>query len=68
MNNMFGNPKQYVMNMIAQNPMIKNNPILQNALQLAEKGNEQGLKELANNVTQSKGMNLQDIMSHFGIK
>lgn len=65
------NPQQMINNLIQQNPNIKNNPIMQNAFQMAQKGDERGLQQLAQNVAQAKGVDLnkfiQQIKSQFNI-
>lgn len=58
------NPQQYAINMLQSNPQIKNNPMIQNALQMAQQGNVNGVKQLAQNMAQTNGVDL----SMFGIK
>ena len=41
-----GNPQQ-MMNMVMNNPQFSNNPMIKNAMEMAQRGDEQGLKELA---------------------
>lgn len=57
--------------MLKNNPAIKNNPMMQNALQMAQQGNEQGLQQLVQNVAKSKGINLNELQeqvrSRFGL-
>lgn len=54
-----------------QQAMQNGNPIMQNAIQLYQKGDKQGLNELADNLCKEKGINRQDfekqIKSQFGI-
>lgn len=54
------NPKQYVMDYMKQN----NNPILNNLVQEAEKGNNQAVETFANNLLKQQGMDLNDIMNN----
>lgn len=65
------NPNQIVSQMLKNNPAIKNNPMMQNALQMAQQGNEQGLQQLVQNVAKSKGINLNELQeqvrSRFGL-
>lgn len=56
---MIKNPKQYVMDYMKQN----NNPILNNLVQEAEKGNNQAVETFANNILKQQGMDLNDIMN-----
>lgn len=57
---MIKNPKQYVMDYMKQN----NNPILNNLVQEAEKGNNQAVENFANNILKQQGMDLNDIMNN----
>lgn len=57
---MIKNPKQYVMDYMKQN----NNPILNNLVQEAEKGNNQVIENFANNMLKEQGLNLNDIMNN----
>lgn len=49
-----GNPQQMIMNMLRQNS--NNNPIIQNALNMAEKNDMQGIETLARNLCKEKGI------------
>lgn len=46
------NPKQMVMNILQQN--MKSDPMLNNWIQMAEKGNVQGLENFAKNICKEK--------------
>lgn len=48
------NPQQLMMSILQQN---NNNPILQNAVNLAQNGNTSGLEMLARNLAAQKGIN-----------
>lgn len=65
------NANQIVQNMLRNNPALKNNPIMQNALSMAQRNDVNGLQELAQNVANSKGVDInkitQDIKQTFGI-
>lgn len=69
MNNL--NPQQLI-NMMMNNPSVKNNPILNNAMQMYQKGDTQGLQNLAMNVCKERGIDMNEainnIKSQFGIK
>lgn len=56
---MIKNPKKYVMDYMKQN----NNPILNNLIQEAEKGNTQAVESFANNMLKEQGVNLSDVMN-----
>lgn len=65
------NFNQIVNNMLEKNPAFKQNPVMQNALQMAQRGDEKGLQQLAQNVANSKGIDInkirQDILKQFGM-
>lgn len=65
-----GNPQQMIMNMMKQN--AGNNPVLNNALNMAEKGDMKGIEQLARNLCNEKGINPDDafnqIKGQFGMK
>lgn len=69
MNNL--NPQQLI-NMMMNNPSVKNNPILNNAIQMYQKGDTQGLQNLAMNVCKERGIDMNEainnIKSQFGVK
>ena len=50
------NPQQLVMNLLQNN----NNPILQNAVNLAQSGNMTALENLARNLAQQRGLNYDE--------
>ena len=60
------NPQAFI-----QQAMQSGNPIMQNAIQMYQKGDKQGLNELANNLCKEKGINRSDfekqIKSQFGM-
>lgn len=76
MNNIFGlmqaakNPQMFLNNAM-KNSQIMQNPIAKNAIEMYQKGDTQGLNELAENLCKEKGINRQDfekqIMSKFGM-
>lgn len=49
-----GNPEQMAMSMLQQNS--KNNPMLQNVLQMAQGKNSAGIEQFARNLCKSKGI------------
>ena len=65
-----GNPQQAVMN--AMRNQAGQNPVLNNALDMAEKQDAKGLEQLARNLCESNGVNADDmvkqIKSQFGMK
>lgn len=66
----FRNPQEF-MRKAMNNPQIMQNPISKNAIELYQRGDKQGLNELADNLCKEKGINRQDfenqIKSHFGM-
>ena len=66
----FRNPQEF-MQKAMNNPQIMQNPISKNAIELYQRGDKQGLNELADNLCKEKGINRQDfekqIKSQFGI-
>lgn len=57
---MIKDPKGFVMDFMKQN----NNPILNNLIKEAEKGNNQAVETFANNLLKQQGMDLKDIMNN----
>lgn len=65
-----GNPQQMIMNIMRQN--ARNNPVMNNALNMVEKGDMKGVEQLARNLCNEKGINPDDafnqIKGQFGMK
>lgn len=65
-----GNPQQMIMNMMRQ--QAGSNPVMNNALQMMEKGDNAGLEKLARNLCSEKGINADEafkqIKGQFGMK
>ena len=65
-----GNPQQAIMD--AMRNQAGQNPVLNNALDMAEKQDAKGLEQLARNLCESNGVNADDmvkqIKSQFGMK
>lgn len=57
------NPQQLIMNIFQQ--QSGNNPILNNALQLAKNGNRSALQIVARNLAQQKGLDFDKEFSNF---
>lgn len=55
------NPQQLLMSIMQNN----NNPILQNAMGMAQQGNASGLEMLARNIAQQKGIDFDKAFSEF---
>lgn len=56
------NPKQFIMNYFKQQ---NNNPMLNNLIQMAEKGDTQGVENFARNYFKEQGQDFDEIMSNF---
>lgn len=58
----FKNPQQFIQGMM-NNSQAMQNPILKNALEMAQKGDKQGVEELARNLCKEKGINPDEAIS-----
>ena len=65
-----GNPQQFLQHMMGNN-QIMSNPIIKNALGMAQSGNSKGIEQMARNLCKEKGINPDDVMKqirgNFGI-
>ena len=65
-----GNSQQMIMNMMKQ--QAGNNPVMNNALQMMEKGDNAGLEKLARNLCKERNINpdeaFNQIKGQFGMK
>ena len=63
-------PQQLIQQMIGNN-QIMSNPIIKNALGMAQSGNSKGIEQMARNLCKEKGINPDDVMKrirgNFGI-
>ena len=68
---MMFNPMQFMMNpqaMLQQamnSPQVMNNPILKNAIDMAQRGDTKGLEELTRNVGRERGVAVDQLMKQF---
>ena len=64
-----GNPQKVVMDMMRE--QAGNNPVMRNAMQMAEKGDSEGLEKLARNLCKEQGIDADEmvnkIKSQFGV-
>ena len=64
-----GNPQKVVMDMMRE--QAGNNPVMQNAMQMAEKGGSEGIEKLARNLCKEQGIDADEmvnkIKSQFGV-
>lgn len=56
------NPQQFMQSMMSNN-QIMSNPMVKNALDMAQKGNMQGIEQMARNICKERGLNPDDVMS-----
>lgn len=52
-----------IVNQIMNDPRYKNNSTMQNAFQMYRNGNNQGVEELAKNVCQTQGRNINELIN-----
>ena len=57
-----GNPKQFIMNYIKNNDA---NPMMNNIINMAEKGDREGLEKFARNLLKGKGRDFDSEFSNF---
>lgn len=66
------NPQQMLLNMINQNPQIKNNPMVQNAFNMMSNGDIKGLENLGRNLSKNAGFDpdqkVNELKNMFGIR
>lgn len=56
-----GNPQQFIQNMMG-NSQIMSNDMVKNAYGMAQKGDFQGVENLARNICKTKGINPDDVI------
>lgn len=65
-----GNPQQALITMMKR--QAGNNPVMNNAIQMMEKGDSAGVEQLARNLCKEKNLNPDDVLSQiktqFGMK
>mgnify|MGYP000593105391 FL=1 len=57
-----GNPQQFLQQMMGNN-QIMSNPLIKNAMQMAQNGDMQGVEKMARNLCNEKGINADDMMN-----
>lgn len=55
-------PQQFMQSIMSNN-QIMSNPMAKNALDMAQKGNMQGIEQMARNICKERGLNPDDVMS-----
>nr|DAF43196.1 MAG TPA: hypothetical protein [Siphoviridae sp. ctLeh52] len=56
-----GSPRQFIQNMMG-NSQIMSNDMVKNAYGMAQKGDFQGVEDLARNICKTQGINPDDVM------
>lgn len=56
------NPQAMLKQMLGNNQIISN-PIMKNALEMAQNGNMQGIEQMARNLCKEKGLNADDVFN-----
>jgi len=56
------NPNTFMMNMVNSNPTVKNNPLMQNALNMMKNGNVNGIELMARNLCKEHGVDADDMV------
>jgi hypothetical protein len=63
-------PEQFIQNMLSNNQIMKN-PMAKNTLDMAQKGNMQGIEQMARNLCKENGLDADEVMnqikSRFGL-
>lgn len=57
-----GNPQQFLQQMMGNN-QIMSNPLMKNTIEMAQKGDMQGIEQMARNLCKEKGLNADDVMN-----
>lgn len=55
-------PQQFVQQIMGNNQLMSN-PIMKNALGMAQQGNMQGIEQMARNLCKEKGLNADDVFN-----
>ena len=59
---MRGGPQQFLQQIMGNNQMMKN-PMLKNVVGMAQKGDMQGIEQMARNVCKEKGLDADDVFN-----
>lgn len=58
---MLQNPQQFMQNIMG-NSQVMSNPIAKNAVEMMQKGDAQGVEQMARNLCKEKGLNADEVM------
>lgn len=59
---MRGGPQQFMQQIMNNNQMM-NNPMIKNAVQMAQNGDMSGIEQMARNICKEKGLNADDVFN-----
>nr|DAG30676.1 MAG TPA: hypothetical protein [Caudoviricetes sp.] len=62
-----GNPQQFLHQMMGNN-QIMSNPLMKNTIEMAQKGDMQGIEQMARNLCKEKGLNADDVINQIKSK
>lgn len=55
------NPQQFLQQIVGNNSVMSN-PMIKNAMSMAQSGNSKGIEQMARNLCKEKGINPDDVM------
>ena len=61
------NPQEF-MNQIMGNQQMMNNPMIQNTVKMAQKGDMKGIEQMARNLCKEKGLNADEVFNQIKSK
>jgi formate dehydrogenase maturation protein FdhE len=62
-----GNPQQFLQQMMGNNQIMRN-PLMKNTIEMAQKGDMQGIEQMARNLCKEKGLNAEDVINQIKSK
>lgn len=62
-----GSPQQFLQQMIGNNQIMRN-PLMKNTIEMAQKGDMQGIEQMARNLCKEKGLNADDVINQIKSK
>lgn len=62
-----GNLQQFLQQMMGNN-QIMSNPLMKNTIEMAQKGDMQGIEQMARNLCKEKGLNADDVINQIKSK
>lgn len=62
-----GSPQQFLQQMMGNNQIMRN-PLMKNTIEMAQKGDMQGIEQMARNLCKEKGLNADDVINQIKSK